>query len=63
MTKPHRIEGYAIISADGMIADRNGLMPNAIRNDADQKFLQSELDRAAVIVRFAVAFLLTIAAA
>jgi dihydrofolate reductase len=46
----HSIEGYAIISADGMIADGQGVMPATIRNDADQRFLQSELDRAAVVV-------------
>jgi dihydrofolate reductase len=50
MISPHRVEGYAIVSADGMIADRDGSMPETIRNDADQKFLQAELDRAAVIV-------------
>lgn len=50
MIGPHRIEGYAIASADGMIADGNGTMPDAIRNEADQKFLQAELDRAAVVV-------------
>jgi dihydrofolate reductase len=45
-----RVEGYAIISSDGMIADANGEMPEAIRNDADQKFFQSGLDQAAVLV-------------
>jgi dihydrofolate reductase len=45
-----RIEGYAIVSSDGMIADANGEMPAAIRNEADQKFLQSGLDLVAVIV-------------
>jgi dihydrofolate reductase len=45
-----RIEGYVIVSADGMIADVNGVMPAAIRNDADQAFFQAGLDRAAVIV-------------
>jgi dihydrofolate reductase len=50
MIEGHRIEGYAIVSAEGMIADPAGAMPDAIRNDADQRFLQSELDRAAVIV-------------
>ena len=45
-----RIEGYVIVSADGMIADANGVMPDCIRNDADQKFFQGALDRAAVIV-------------
>lgn len=50
MIGPHRIEGYAIVSADGMIADGNGKMPDTIRNDADQRFLQTEMDRAAVVV-------------
>jgi len=50
MIGPHRIEGYAIISADGMIADANGVMPDAIRNDADQRFLQTALDHAVAIV-------------
>jgi dihydrofolate reductase len=50
MIGTHRLEGYAIVSADGMIADAMGTMPEAIRNDADQKFLQTELDRAAAIV-------------
>lgn len=50
MIGPYRIEGYAIVSADGMIADGDGAMPDSIRNDADQKFLQTELDRAAVVV-------------
>jgi dihydrofolate reductase len=45
-----RIEGYAIVSADDMIADANGIMPKTIRNDADQRFLQTELDRAAAVV-------------
>ena len=45
-----RIEGYVIVSADGMIADALGAMPAAIRNDADQAFFQAALDRAAVIV-------------
>jgi dihydrofolate reductase len=50
MIGSHRVEGYAIVSADGMIADRDGEMPETIRNDADQSFLQSAMDRAAVIV-------------
>jgi dihydrofolate reductase len=50
MTGTRRVEGYAIASADGMIADANGVMPQTLRNDADQRFLQAELDRAAVVV-------------
>jgi len=50
MIGPYRIEGYAIVSADGMIADSSGAMPDSIRDDADQKFLQTELDHAAVVI-------------
>jgi dihydrofolate reductase len=50
MIGSHPIEGYAIVSADGMIADGRGVMPACLRNDADQHFLQAEMDRAAVIV-------------
>jgi dihydrofolate reductase len=45
-----RVEGYVIVSADGMIADAQGAMPASIRNDADQAFFQAGLDRAAIIV-------------
>jgi dihydrofolate reductase len=45
-----RIEGYVIVSSDGMIADASGVMPNSIRNDADQSFFQAALDRVALIV-------------
>jgi hypothetical protein len=44
------IEGYVIVSADGMIADGKGQMPPSIRNDADQRFFQEALDQAAVVV-------------
>jgi len=50
MTGPNRIEGYAIVSADGMIADADGKMPDSIRNKADQDFLQAGLDRAVLVV-------------
>jgi len=45
-----RIVGYVIVSGDGMIADANGVMPDAIRNDADQKYFQAGLDQVAAIV-------------
>jgi dihydrofolate reductase len=45
-----RIEGFVIVSSDGMIADAKGVMPESIRNDADQKFFQAALDRVAVVV-------------
>ncbi len=45
-----RYQGYAIVSADGMIADADGRMPPALQNPADQRFLSEALDRAAVLV-------------
>jgi dihydrofolate reductase len=45
-----RIEGYVIVSADGMLADAKGEMPDSIKNDADQRFFQAALDRAAAVV-------------
>jgi dihydrofolate reductase len=51
MRGPFRIEGYAITSADGMIADETGRDPKSLRFDADQQYLRESLDRAAVIVQ------------
>jgi dihydrofolate reductase len=45
-----RIEGYAIVSADGMIADSKGEMPDSLHYEADQHFLQSGLDEAAAVI-------------
>jgi dihydrofolate reductase len=45
-----RVEGFAIVSADGMIADAARHMPDSIKNDADQKFFQGSLDQAAAVV-------------
>lgn len=50
MIGTRRVEGYVIVSTDGMIADASGAMPPSIRNDADQKFFQDGLDRAAVVL-------------
>jgi dihydrofolate reductase len=50
MIGPHRVEGYVIVSSDGMIADANGVMPPSIQNDADQKVFQEALDRAALVL-------------
>ena len=50
MHGPYRIEAFVIASADGMIADAHGSMPPALKNDADQRFFEQGLDRAAVVV-------------
>lgn len=44
------VEGHAIVSSDGMIADRDGTMPPELRNDADWRLFQAALDRAALVV-------------
>ena len=44
------IEGYAIVSADGMIADRNGHMPEGLKHEADARFFRAGLDGAALVV-------------
>ena len=41
MPAPSRIEAFAIISADGKIADAAGHMPAALKIDADQEFFQA----------------------
>ena len=45
-----RIEGFAIVSADGMLADRTGHMPDALKIEADQRFFDASLDRVAAVV-------------
>lgn len=44
------IYGYAIVSDDDRIADASGGTPEALRNDADWAYFQSELDRADLVV-------------
>jgi dihydrofolate reductase len=45
-----RIEGYAIISREGMIAETDGAYPAVLKIPADQKFFHEALARAAGIV-------------
>jgi hypothetical protein len=45
-----RIEGFAIVSEDGMLADAAGVMPAALQLPADQRFFEAGLDRADVMV-------------
>jgi hypothetical protein len=44
-----RIEGYAVISREGMIAEADGSFPAAIKVEADQIFYQAALARADAI--------------
>jgi dihydrofolate reductase len=50
MPRPDRIEGYAIVSADGMLADAGGSMPAALKIEADQRFFHGSLDQADAVV-------------
>ena len=45
-----RIEGYAVVSADGMIADAHGVLPPSLIREEDQRFYLSALDRVDVVV-------------
>jgi hypothetical protein len=45
-----RIEGYVIVSADGMLANAQNLMPDALKFEGDKRFFTDALDRAALIV-------------
>jgi len=45
-----RIEGYAIISEDGMIADGDGNMPPSLKLEADQIFFEQGLDAVDIVV-------------
>jgi dihydrofolate reductase len=44
------IEGYAIVSEDGMLADAAGIMPDSLKFDADQRFFEQGLDAVDVVV-------------
>jgi len=45
-----RIEGYVIVSADGMLADAGRVMPDSLKFEGDKLFFEQALDRAALIV-------------
>jgi len=47
---PELIEGYAIISEDGMLADAAAIMPDSLKFAADQRFFEQGLDCVDVVV-------------
>jgi dihydrofolate reductase len=49
MARPDRIEGLAIVSADGMIADADGVQPDSLKLEADQHFFHAMLDQATAL--------------
>ena len=44
------IEGYVIVSADGMLADADHVMPESLKFEGDKRFFTEALDRADLIV-------------
>jgi hypothetical protein len=45
-----RIEGYVIVSADGMLANADHVMPDELKFEGDKKFFTAALDRADLIL-------------
>ena len=45
-----RIEGYVIVSADGMLADARNVMPDELKFEGDKAFFTAALDRADLIL-------------
>jgi dihydrofolate reductase len=45
-----RVEGYVIVSADGMLANAHRVMPDRLKFEGDKQFFNAALDRADLIV-------------
>ncbi len=45
-----RIEGYVIVSVDGMLANADRVMPDGLKFDGDKRFFTTALDHAGLIV-------------
>ena len=45
-----RIDGYVIVSADGMLANADHVMPDQLKFEGDKRFFTAALDRADLIV-------------
>jgi dihydrofolate reductase len=50
MPSPYCVEGFAIVSADGMLAAADGVMPPEMFIKGDQDFFEQGLDQAAAVV-------------
>lgn len=50
MTGGYQIEGYAIVSEDGMLADATRVMPDSLKYDADYAFFEAALDAVDLVV-------------
>jgi dihydrofolate reductase len=44
------IDGYVIVSADGMLANAEGIMPDELKFEGDKRFFSAALDHADLIV-------------
>jgi dihydrofolate reductase len=51
MSGPFTVEGFAIVSGDGMLANAAGVMPDELKFPADHHYFQSGLDRAAAVIQ------------
>jgi dihydrofolate reductase len=45
-----RVEGYVIVSADGMLANADRMMPDELKFEGDKRFFNAALDSAELIV-------------
>jgi hypothetical protein len=45
-----RIDGYVIVSADGMLANADRMMPDGLKFEGDKRFFTAALDEADLIV-------------
>ncbi|MGE3149877.1 MAG: dihydrofolate reductase [Pseudorhodoplanes sp.] len=50
MRSSYSAVGYAIVSADGMLADSAGVMLDTLKYEADQHYFQSGLDHVAAVI-------------
>jgi len=50
MPRPRRIEGNAIVSEDGMLANAARIMPDSLKFEADKHFFERGLDGVDVVV-------------
>jgi dihydrofolate reductase len=50
MSGSAHIEGFAIVSEDGMLANARGIMPDSLIFEADQRFFERALDGMDVVV-------------
>ena len=51
LSRNRRVEGFAVVSEDGMLANAAGVMPDSLKFEADQRFFERGLDSVDVVVR------------